>query len=687
MAINEGFPDLVNGRLPVDGSGVVQPVSGTVTSVPSGTQDVNVTNAVLPVNDNGGSLTVDGSVAVNNAAGASAVNIQDGGNSITVDGTVTTTPSGTQNVNIISTITLPVSGPLTDTELRATPVPISGTVAATQSTSPWVVGDGGGSLTVDGTVAVTQTTTPWVVGDGGGSLTVDNNGTFVVQAAQSGAWSVAVNNAAGASAVNIQDGGNSITVDGPLTDVQLRATPVPISGTVTITDGSGPITVDGTVAATQSGTWNINNITGTVSLPTGAATAALQTQPGVDIGDVTINNAAGAAAVNIQDGGNSITVDGPLTDTQLRASPVPISGTVTITDGSGPVTVDGTVAATQSGTWNITNVTGTVSLPTGAATLAEQQTQTASLSVLDDWDETDRAKVNIIVGQAGVQGAAGNTSANTQRVVISTDQVAVRVQGTDASGVAPTTNPVLIAGSDGSVRTLATDSSGRLIMVGPGGVGTPLGGIVTVQGAVGATGVAVRTQDTSGNGITSTSVVGSASTKQPLDVTLIRSPANYYSVPVQILQSAATAANATVFSMRNAAASTRTVYIERILLNGTFGVATPLARALLRYGLCRYSTATPTAGTVVPVIEADNGNAATQVTDVRFLDTGLTTAGVVFETPFAIIGIPTTDGTVVQYEREDMSFELAPGEGFCIRLMVAAVAGQGLSGEIIWSER
>jgi len=51
-------------------------------------------------------------------------------------------------------------------------------------------------------------------------------------------------------------------------------------------------------------------------LPTGAATAALQTQPGVDIGDVTVNNAAGAAGVNIQDGGNSITVD----STQLPAA-------------------------------------------------------------------------------------------------------------------------------------------------------------------------------------------------------------------------------------------------------------------------------------------------------------------------------------------------------------------------------
>lgn len=34
---------------------------------------------------------------------------------------------------------------------------------------------------------------------------------------------------------------------------------------------------------------------------------------GTDIGDVTINNAAGAAAVNIQDGGNAITVDGTVT--------------------------------------------------------------------------------------------------------------------------------------------------------------------------------------------------------------------------------------------------------------------------------------------------------------------------------------------------------------------------------------
>ena len=48
-------------------------------------------------------------------------------------------------------------------------------------------------------------------------------------------------------------------------------------------------------------------------LPAGASTAALQTQPGVDIGDVTVNNGVAGAAVNVQDGGNSLTVDGTVT--------------------------------------------------------------------------------------------------------------------------------------------------------------------------------------------------------------------------------------------------------------------------------------------------------------------------------------------------------------------------------------
>lgn len=49
------------GALKIDGSAVTQPVSGTVTTTPSGTQSVNIVSTIaLPVTDNGGSLTVDG---------------------------------------------------------------------------------------------------------------------------------------------------------------------------------------------------------------------------------------------------------------------------------------------------------------------------------------------------------------------------------------------------------------------------------------------------------------------------------------------------------------------------------------------------------------------------------------------------------------------------------------------------
>lgn len=209
---------------------------------------------------------------------------------------------------------------------------------------------------------------------------------------------VTVVNGVGASSVNIQDGGNSLTVDAINLDIRDLSS---------VTDSVSAVVTSST-------------------LPTGAATEAKQ-------------DAGNASLVSIDSKLTSpITVTGPLTDAQLRATPVDVNVTsvvasnvtvnngagaaaVNIQDGGNSITIDGTVAATQSGTWNINNISGTVSLPTGAATLAEQQTQTASLSVIDDWDESDRAKVNPIVGQAGVQGNTGAVSATTQRVTLATD--------------------------------------------------------------------------------------------------------------------------------------------------------------------------------------------------------------------------------------------------------------------------
>ena len=51
---------------------------------------------------------------------------------------------------------------------------------------------------------------------------------------------------------------------------------------------------------------------------------------------------------------------------------------------------------------------------------AEQAIQTA-VEIMDDWDENNRAKVNIIDGQEGVAAGVGATDAGTQRMVMATD--------------------------------------------------------------------------------------------------------------------------------------------------------------------------------------------------------------------------------------------------------------------------
>lgn len=78
----------------------------------------------------------------------------------------------------------------------------------------------------------------------------------------------------------------------------------------------------------------------------------------------------------------------------------------------------------------------------GDATAANQSTMITSLSVMDDWDESDRAKVNPIVGQAGVEAGSGAVTAKTQRVAqagleyetVAASQTAQALGATGATG-------------------------------------------------------------------------------------------------------------------------------------------------------------------------------------------------------------------------------------------------------------
>lgn len=114
--------------------------------------------------------------------------------------------------------------------------------------------------------------------------------------------------------VKVNPSGSLITAIGDIDgivgqDTMANSLPVVIASdqsAVPISDNGGSITIDGTVAATQSGTWNIANVTGTVSLPTGAATeSTLSTLNGkvtaCNTGAVTISTALPAGTNNIGD--------------------------------------------------------------------------------------------------------------------------------------------------------------------------------------------------------------------------------------------------------------------------------------------------------------------------------------------------------------------------------------------------
>lgn len=79
----------------------------------------------------------------------------------------------------------------------------------------------------------------------------------------------------------------------------------------------------------------------------------------------------------------------------------------------------------------------------------------ASASVLDDWDESDRAKVNLIVGQAGVAAAAGTVSAATQRIVRGTGSTSTQTQVADSAS-----SQTILAANTGRIRaTIVNDST------------------------------------------------------------------------------------------------------------------------------------------------------------------------------------------------------------------------------------
>jgi hypothetical protein len=133
---------------------------------------------------------------------------------------------------------------------------------------------------------------------------------------------------------------------------------------------------------TQSGTWDINAITTlpaiTGSVDVGTVTTLPAITGTVDIGTVTTLPAiTGTVTANVE-GGNTTDVKVTLDSESIAVTGTfwqetqPVSGSMTISGTDVDIrdlsSATDSISAVQSGTWNITNVSGAISLPTGAAT-------------------------------------------------------------------------------------------------------------------------------------------------------------------------------------------------------------------------------------------------------------------------------------------------------------------------------
>lgn len=265
-----------------------------------------------------------------------------------------------------------------------------------------------------------------------------------IPASQSGTWNItnisgtvslptgaatAANQTSGSQLTQIVDaGGEAVTVTGGKLDVN-----------ATVTGGTGSSAVDDAAftAATDSGTPIMGFVTadavdsgdvGVLAMDTARNLKVIaQSNSGVDIGDVTINNASGGSAVNIQDGGNTITVDGSGTAGTAASGVVTIQGVASMT----PVQVSQATAANL----NVTEASAASAL--------------TSLQLIDDVVYVDDTSTHSTGSSKGVGIMAAATPTDTS------------VNANDIGMVAMTTDRRLLVDASG-VAVPVTDNSASL---------------------------------------------------------------------------------------------------------------------------------------------------------------------------------------------------------------------------------
>ena len=343
-----------------------------------------------------------GDVTINNASGGAAVNIQDGGNSITVDGAVTTSGTVTEanSGGILTSVQLIDDTVYTDdTSTHATGTSKGlGIMAAATPTDTSVNANDIGmvAMTTDRRLLVDASGVAVPVTDNSASLSVDWNGTQPVTGSGTATGALRVELPTNGTGVIATVGTitNAVTVNShavtnagtfvvqengaALTALQLIDDPVATLGTTTYTEATTKGNIIGAVRRDANTTLvdTTNevaplqvNATGELkvaqiqALPAGTnAIGKLAANDGVDVGDVTINNASGGSAVNIQDGGNSITVDYATTGSGTATGALRVE---LPTNGTGVIATVGAVTAITNALPAGTNAIGKLAANSG----------------------------------------------------------------------------------------------------------------------------------------------------------------------------------------------------------------------------------------------------------------------------------------------------------------------------------
>jgi hypothetical protein len=280
-----------------------------------------------------------------------------------------------------------------------------------------------------------------------------------------------------ASQANVTSG--RLHVSGPLTDTELRAAPVEVTGSgAVVADSIAVRCVNAANNAFESCAGAGGSGDGIVKDGSGDTTEANVSSGRLHVDGSGVTQPV-SGTVTVQDGGGAITVD----------------GTVTVTDGAGNLTVDGTVTANQGGApWSVAGPAADGAAVSGnpvrvggkdgsgntqdiaTDTSGELQVDVLTLPSVTVGTFPDNEPFNVaqINGVTPLMGA-GNTGTGSPRVTIATDQAALVGLGiyTEDNGETAGGNLAMSgtvrrdtaassAGTSGDNATLNTDATGLL---------------------------------------------------------------------------------------------------------------------------------------------------------------------------------------------------------------------------------